>query len=217
MAKAASENNSMEQVRELLMGNHLKDMEQRVQRQEERLMKEFADLRDNCKSRLDTLENFMKSESASLLHRLQEAQAAQNENIRHEQAERGEALARLAGELAQQEDALSRRLGALSGTLDTVEQNLRRLLLEENARLSELIGEKYKDSLAALHSAAGQIREDMVSRSALSGFLMEMAMKVSGHSLDPEDDSAPRAHRDGQDVSAKFGQADVSAKFEQDQ
>lgn len=142
---------SMEQVRELLMGTHLKDMENRIKRQEERLLKEIADTHDSIKSRVESLENFMKSETASLLHRLQEEQAERSaalrdeqrersDDVKNEQRERKEALAQLtaefAADLTAREEALERKLTALSGTLDSVERELRQLLLTENAKLS---------------------------------------------------------------------------------
>ena len=46
MPNNASENTSMDQVRELLMGTQLKDMENRLLRQDERFVQEIADLRE---------------------------------------------------------------------------------------------------------------------------------------------------------------------------
>ena len=66
----------MDQVRELLFGAQLKDMETRFRRQEERFLREIADSRDAMKTRLDSLENFMKSETATILHRLKEEHTA---------------------------------------------------------------------------------------------------------------------------------------------
>lgn len=196
----------MDQVRELLMGTQLKDMENRAQRQEEQFMREIAALRDSVKNRVESLENFMKSEAASLLHRLQEEQAERaatlkgeqkermaglraeqqerNEAVKKEHKERDEALAQLAKdiarELAAKEGALERKLAALSSTLDTAEQELRQLMLSENARLSEKIEEKHKEALNALTSASAQIRDDVVSRSAISALFAEAAVRFSG-------------------------------------
>jgi len=83
----------MEQVREILFGAQLKDMEIRFKRQDERFTQEISDVRESFKKRLDTLENFMKSEVSGLLDRLrgesEEREAAQ----KAEQKERTEALA----------------------------------------------------------------------------------------------------------------------------
>ena len=82
----------MDQVRELLFGAQLKDMETRFRRQEERFLREIADSRDALKTRLDSLENFMKSETATILHRLKEEQSERDEALKIEQRERGESL-----------------------------------------------------------------------------------------------------------------------------
>ena len=182
---------SMKQVRELLMGTQLKDMDARLLRQEERFLREIAEMREHVKNRVESLEHFMKSESLSLLHRLQEEQTERTVAIKNEQEERAEslkkarnereaAIAQLAKELAKREEALERKLIALSNTLDTTEQGLRQLLLSENMRLSEEIEEKYKDALNALSCTTAELRHDYISRSALSGVFAETALKFSG-------------------------------------
>ena len=197
-----ADNSSMEQVRELLMGTQLKDMENRLQRQEERFQREMSAMRESIKDRIESLENFMKSESTSLLHRLQEEQAERSAAIKAEQNERAEsllaeqlerseaqkkdkyerdaAIAQLAKELAKREEALERKITALSCTLDTTEQELRKLLLSENARLSEKVEDKYKDVLNALNGSAAELRHDFVSRSSLAGMFTEVAIRFSG-------------------------------------
>ena len=204
---------SMEQVRELLMGTQLKDMENRLQRQEKRFLRELADVQESIKNRVESLENFMKSEAASLLHRLQEEQTERAAAIRNEEQERAEslkaeqhernealkkdradreaAIGQLAKELAKREEALDRKLTALSGTLDATEQELRKLLLSENARLSEKVEEKYKDALRALNTTAAELRHDLVSRSSLSGLFTEAAIKFSGEWPSAAPHSAP--------------------------
>lgn len=82
----------MDQVRDLLFGAQLKDMETRFKRQEERFLREIADSRDALKKRLDSLENFMKSETATILHRLKEEQGERDEALKIEQRERGESI-----------------------------------------------------------------------------------------------------------------------------
>lgn len=226
MPNQSPEASSMDQVRELLMGTQLKDMEARLQRQEETFMREIANLRDSVQNRVESLENFMKSESASLLHRLQEEKAERAAAMKNEQRERSEAikaeqkeraealkaehkdradafkaelreredaLARLAKELAAKEDALERKITALSTTLDTAEQELRQLMLSENARLSQTVEEKYKEVMNALSSSSLQIRHDVVSRSAISAMFAEAAMRFSGQLPEEEKGEAKGA------------------------
>ncbi len=180
----------MDQVRDILFGAQLKDLETRFQRQEERFMREVADARDALKMRLDSLENFMKSENASLLNRIKEesaeresAQKAEqrerSEMLKNEQRERMEGLAQLSKDLAAAVEGFDRKLAKLSGTLDATEQDLRRLLQTESNSLAAKIEEKYQDALSVIAGTAAQIRHDMVYRSALAGLLTEVAVKLS--------------------------------------
>ena len=191
MTNQAPDTSSMDQVRELLMGAQFKEMEIRVQRQEERFLREITDMRDSLKNRVDSLENFMKSENATIMHRLKEEQTERAAALKNEQRERSEsmkqdkreteeALVKLAKELVLKEETLERKLTALSGMLDTAERELRQLMLAENARLSEKVEEKYKEAITALSNTAQQLRDDLVSRSALSSLFTQVAVTLSG-------------------------------------
>ncbi len=200
--ESAPEAAPMEQVRELLFGAQLKDMETRFLRREERFAREVADTRDAMKKRLDSLETFMKSENASLLSRLKEEKNAleiavkeeqreradamsaeqreRAEAFKNEQRERAEAFSRLSKDLATMSDAMERKFSRLTDALDNMERELRDLLLTESGALSDKIEDKYKDSLNVLSKTSSQIRQDMVYRSNLSSMLTEMAVKLSG-------------------------------------
>ena len=207
----SSESASMEQVRELLFGAQLKDMETRFQRQEERFQREITDSRNALKTRLDSLENFMKSEIASILHRLKDEQTEReevikaeqrerNENLKTEQRERAEAVTLLTKDLAAANEALERKLTKLSGTLDNTERELRQLLQTESGALSVKMDEKYRDALDALAKTSSDIRKDMVYRSSFSTMLTEVAVKLSGQwPLDVTQD--PAAAMDAQNAS----------------
>jgi uncharacterized membrane-anchored protein YhcB (DUF1043 family) len=175
-----AESASMEQVRELLFGAQLKDMETRFQRQEERFQREITDTRNTLKTRLDSLENFMKSEIASLLHRLKDEQSERGEIVKAEQRERTEAVAQLVKDLAAANENFERKLAKLSGTLDNTERELRQLLQAESGVLSAKVDEKYQDALDALSKTSSEIRRDMVYRSSFSTMLTEIAVKLSG-------------------------------------
>jgi hypothetical protein len=184
----------MEQVRELLFGAQLKNMETRFQRQEERFQRELADARNALKTRLDSLENFMKSEISSLLGRLEDErderaevikaeQRERSENLKAEQRERVESVALLAKELAAAGESFERKFAKLSGSLDHAERGLRQLLQAESGALTARVDEKYRDALDALSKTASEIRRDMVYRSSFSTLLTEMAVKLSGQWL----------------------------------
>ena len=202
MPHSTSTGTSMEQVRELLMGTQLKDMENRVLRQEERLMKEIDTLRDTIKQRLESLENFMRSESSSLLRKLQEEKTERVESLKAENTdrtyaiqqdrrEREEAIAHMTKEIAAREDALERKITTVSSALDTTEHELRQLLLAESGRLSATTEEKFKDAIAVIKRTANELQNDLVSRSALSALFTESAVKLVGDlTLSPDSENA---------------------------
>ncbi|MDR1397189.1 MAG: hypothetical protein LBJ14_05605 [Desulfarculales bacterium] len=198
---AGETSSSMEQVRDLLFGAQLKDMEVRIQRQEARFTREINDVGDALKKRLDSLENFMKSEVSSLLARLKEEQQERDgsmkaeqrerqealraeqrergESLKNEQRERGEAVGALNSEMKNLSEAFDRKLAKISSTLDAAERELRQLLLSESGSLSDKIESRYKDALNVLAKTAGQIRNDMVYRTALSGIFTEAVVELN--------------------------------------
>ncbi len=220
----------MDQVRELLMGTHLKDMETRLQRQEKTFLRELSNLRDTMQNRVDSLENFMKNEFASFLRRLQEEKAertsqSSNEHrertdaIREEQKERArcfkeekkdrqEAIKRLDQDLAAKEKEVERKFASVSSSLDAAEQGLRQLILSENARLTQTLEEKYQEVMNSLTDTASQIYHDVVSRSTISAMFAEAAVRFSEHPAEdppqyegPESAKAPPAETKGNNES----------------
>jgi DNA-directed RNA polymerase subunit F len=180
----------MEQVRDILFGAQLKDLETRFQRQEERFTREINDARDALKKRLDSLENFMKSENSSLLSRIREESAERGSAMKNEQRERSDALkneqrerveacAQLTKDLASAMENFERKLTKLSGVLDATERELRRLLSAESGSLADKVEEKYQAALEVIAGTAAQIRHDMVHRSSLSGLFNDVAVKLS--------------------------------------
>jgi DNA repair exonuclease SbcCD ATPase subunit len=192
---------SMEQVRDILFGAQLKDMEVRMQRQEARFSREINDVNDALRKRLDSLENFMKSEVSSLLARLKDEQQERDgalkseqrerqealkaeqreraESLKNEQRERAEAITGLNNELKSTVEVFDRKLAKISSTLDAVERELRQLLLTESGALSDKIEARYKDALNVLTKTASQIRNDMVYRTALAGIFTDAVVELN--------------------------------------
>ena len=180
---------AMDQVRDLLFGAQIKEMDTRLQRQEERFARALDDAKGAMKNRIESLENFMKSEVASILARIKEEQTERNQAFKDEVRERNENIAHLTKELGTLAETLERKSAKLSSTLDTMDRELRQLLLRETGSLAEKIEEKYQDGQAVLQRTATQIRADMVHRASLASMFTELAVKLNGQwaeSLDQE-------------------------------
>ena len=183
--------NSMEQVRELLFGANLKEMEIASKRQEERLQREIASLNEAIKSRFESLENFMRSETASLSNKLnvevkelantiKDREAERQIDMELERKERKESLTRLTTELSSAQEVFERKMIKHANTLDNVEQEIKKLMLAETNSFNNKVEDRYKDALSIINETAAQIRNDMVYRSSLSNLLTEVAVKLSG-------------------------------------
>ena len=170
---------SMNQVRDLLFGTQMKDIETRFQRQDARFQREVNDAREALKARLDSLENFMRSETASLVHRISTEAAERDAALKTEQRERVEAFNTLVGNIAAAEQAFERRIASLSNTLDNAEQEIRKLMQSETNSLNNKVDEKYTAALNVIFETASQVRQDMVYRSTLSNMFTEMAVKLN--------------------------------------
>ncbi len=203
MPSRDGENSSMDQVRELLMGTHIKEMETRLNRQEKTLLQEIANLRDSMQKRTDSLENFMKNEFSSFLRRLQEEKEERSSLLKNEQRERTEAftaeqkertrllkeeknereqaLERQSNDMVAKGKEIERKFTAISASLDAAEKGLRELMLEEHTRLNQTIEERYKEIMERIANTAAQIRHDVVSRAALSSMFAESAVRFSEH------------------------------------
>ncbi len=203
MSSKDLENSSMDQVRELLMGSHMKDMETRMKRQEKTFLREIATLRDNMEKRVDSLENFMKNEFDSFLRRLQEEKEERSSSLKNENRERTEAISseqkertralkeaekerkqsfeRLDKNLAAKEQETERKFASISSSLDAAEKGLRELLLSEKTRITQTLEERYQEVMEQIANTASQIRQDLVSRSSLSAMFAEAAVRFSEH------------------------------------
>ncbi len=192
---------SMEQVRDLLMGTHIKEVENRFQRQEQLFLREIATLRENIQNSVNSLENFMKNEFASLSRRLEDEKSErtiliQNENkerleaVRCEQEERvrlfeaekqkrEEGLNRVNQELLNKKVELERKIDSLSSLLDSEVAGIRNLILSENSRLLQTLEERHRKGMETLESTALHIRQDTVSRASLSSMFAEVAVRFS--------------------------------------
>lgn len=160
---------SLEQVRDILFGSQMRDVDRRFARLEERVAKEARDLKEAIKDRLDAFELYVKRETESLANQ-----------ARSEQNERADADARLGRELADAAQSFERRAAALDEQLSKSQREIRQHLLDQHQRLSEDIRQKIDEVLAALSREAHELRNDKTDRQVLASLLKEMAMRLTG-------------------------------------
>ncbi len=208
MSSKNVESSSMDQVRELLMGTHMKNMETQMKRQEKLFLGEIAKLRDDLQNRVDSIENFMKNEFASFIRKLQEEKDERSSLLKNEHRERIEALKseqkerinsfneekkgreqafkRLDQDLAAKEKEIERKFSSVYSSLQAAEKELRELVLSENSRLTQTLEERYRKVMENFANMDSQIRHDVVSRSQISAMFAEAVLHFSDL---PEEDS----------------------------
>ena len=92
---------SIDKVRDILFGGQMREVDRRFARIEERLTKELADLRDDLRKRLDTLDAHVRRENDALA-----------DLLKAERTDRTDAHGALSGELKEQARTHERRARA---------------------------------------------------------------------------------------------------------
>ena len=160
---------NVDRIRDILFGSQMRDYDSRFQRLEERLAFEAAGMRGDLQQRLDALEAFMRGELESMMNRL-----------RAENAERHQALAKLAQDLGETARGLDLKINNLDQQAAKDIHDLREQLLEQAKRLGDEIREKHEQMKAGVEHEAQQIRGAMTGREALADMLSELSLRLKG-------------------------------------
>jgi hypothetical protein len=162
---------SIDKVRDILFGNHVREFERRFARLEERIVKETIDLKEDVRNRVEALEQYTKREMESL-----------TEKLRADYNERVESSA-----------ALGRRISGVDEQLARSQRELRQQILEQQQRLSDDIRKKMDEVLAALAHETQTLRSDKADRASLAALLTEMAMRLTNDFTLPDVEEAGNA------------------------
>lgn len=163
-----NEANSLDKVRDILFGNQMREVEKKLARLEERLLKECASLREDSRKRLDSIENYIKQEVESLSQR-----------IVNEQSTRDEGLRVLVEDNKKIITALERKLTQLDDNINNTQRDLRDQILNQSKNLQNDILQKYEEILAALQRESQDLRQAKTDRSTLANLLSEMAIRLN--------------------------------------
>lgn len=163
-----NEANSLDKVRDILFGNQMREVEKKLARLEERLLKECASLREDSRKRLDSIENYIKQEVESLSQR-----------IVNEQSTRDEGLRVLVEDNKKIITALEKKLTQLDDNINNTQRDLRDQILNQSKNLQNDILQKYEEILAALQRESQDLRQAKTDRSTLANLLNEMAIRLN--------------------------------------
>ncbi|MBD6616550.1 hypothetical protein FNW02_12075 [Komarekiella sp. 'clone 1'] len=160
--------NSLDKVRDILVGNQMREVEKKFTRLEERLVKESANVRDEAKKRLDALETYIKKEIESL-----------TEQLRIEQLERDAIVKILAEEQKSVASSLEKKVTQFNEQTTNSQRDLREQILNQSKNLQDEIRQKYEEILVLLEREAKELRRDQTDRSHLAALFSELAIRLN--------------------------------------
>ncbi len=164
-----SSEDKLEKVRDLLFGSEAQKSEKRFGQIEARLSRDLTEVRKDLEKRMDSLEEYVRAELATLGQRL----AA-------EKAEREAAAKELGGRVTETGRALGKRITALQEEFTAGLREQRKGLLEQSKELRGEIEAGRTESGAELEEALAEIRGVQLTRTDLAALLAELAMRLGG-------------------------------------
>lgn len=159
---------SIDKIRDIIFGTHMRDYEQRFARLEETLRKESLDIRDATRRHLEALEAFVHKELKALEGRL---------NI--ERDERGEIHARLSADLALHSSSLFKKIGEVENQEAQAKREIRNDLLQQSKELTDAIRSKGEELVALLERRAQELQHAKTDRAALASLFSEVSLRLT--------------------------------------
>jgi chromosome segregation ATPase len=164
----AEEPENLDKVRDILFGGHVRAVEGRLARFEDRVAREQTDLRADLEKALATLEAFAKKELEAL-----------NERLRTERVKRTEDLKALATDIRDSLKTLDKRLAQLDEATGNADADIRSQLLEqqrETAANLKQLGDTLTDEL---RSAEQTLRAEKADVASLLAIFSDVAVRLS--------------------------------------
>ena len=168
--QTAQNQDSMHQVRDLLFGAQMREIDQRLDQMQKSFTAEIKLLKDEITTGLfEPLQSYVKQENASLVER-----------VTKECTDREQVIALLTSRSSETEQRLTGRLGHLDKMLAQVEQTMQESISEESIKLRDEIREKSIAQTAALDAQSATLKDEKADRSTLAALFLELSTKMNG-------------------------------------
>ena len=172
----APEGANVDKIRDILFGAQMRDYEKRFIRLEARLAKDAADLREETKKRLDTLENFVHEEFESVAQRLKNEKSERTDSLKDLERETNDATKSLEKKHSHLDDEVAKGMAELRS----------RILEQSKALMTEIEG-RHRDLTAALDRDVKTLQDDKTDRRALADLFTEVALRLKEEFELPEE------------------------------
>jgi DNA anti-recombination protein RmuC len=159
---------NLDKVRDILFGGQMRDLDQRFARVEERLTRETAELADDVRKRLASVEQYAGAEAEALAQR-----------IKGEYEARTAATQELSRQLQETSSEFEKRSGLIEDQLARAQRELRQQILEVQQQLLAEIRQKFDALQAQLRQEAVDLRSAKADRGTLAALFTEVAMKLA--------------------------------------
>ncbi len=160
--------NSLAKVRDILVGEQMRQVEKQFTRLEERLVKECVSLRDETRTRLDSLEIYLRKEVESLTERL-----------RNEQVERDEAVKSLVEQHNHLTSSVQKKLTEFDEQTATSQRDIREQIFNQSKSIQDDLRQKSEEIMALLQQEYQELRQDKTDRATLAKLFQELAFRIS--------------------------------------
>ncbi len=158
---------NVDQIRQILFGNQIRDFEQRFSSQDDRMSRDAAELKDEFTRRLDSLESFVKGEFEALGNRM-----------RNEQNERSHGIEKTARDLSDTARQLGEKIAGLDEETSKAIRDLRQQILDQSKALGAEINAKHEAVKGGLAQESREIRNAMAGREALAEMFSEISLRL---------------------------------------
>ena len=167
-ALAGESPENLEKVRDILFGGHMRAVEGRIARIEERLLREQKALRADIEKALATLESYARKELDAL-----------GEKLKAERTKRADDLKALASETKDTLKAVDKRLAQLDEATSGADADLRSQLLEQKRAHAAEVKQLGEQLTTELRRAQQELRAEKADLTSLIAVFSDMAGRLS--------------------------------------
>lgn len=175
LSTAGEVSGSIDQLREIIFGQQLREYESRFARMEARLATDLAEIREDVHRRFTALEEHVRNEFDSVTVELRAAHQSRAIEER-----------RLSEAILDTGKKAEDRIAALTEAVTTETRDLRAELREQTKAITDDVQRRHAELRALLEQEAADLREGKADRSDLSELFMEVAVRLRGESVIPE-------------------------------
>ena len=163
----AEEGGNVDKIRDILFGRQMVDYDGRFAKLEEKLTREASALRDEVRSRMDTLDGYVRQEIETLTRK-----------IETEKRERIDAVGDITREVRSDRERFAQRVDEIGAGTEEDVRNVRQQLLDEASRIRESLQSKADDLVRSLDQHVDTLQDQKADRRALAEMLADVAARL---------------------------------------